>query len=181
MAALMDDAFVTVGSFHRLDDANFAKSLLDGAGIPAVLVGDATVGMAWHLAPALGGVLLKVRKQDEEAARALLQPPADAAAEAEALADDAAMHGPDPEQLAAEAEEESSDWTPREQLAQRAFRAAIVGLVLLPVEPYATWLLLRWLFTRGRMRPRFWLRIGVAWVVNALAWAVLVSAVSRAG
>lgn len=176
-----EDAFVTVGSFHRLDDANFAKSLLLGAGISAVLVGETTVGMAWHLSPALGGVLLKVRREDAETARLVLAPPAGAAASAQSGGADPALEGLDPEQLAAAEAEEESEWTPREQLAQRAFRAAIIGLVLLPVEPYATWLLIRWLFTRGAMQPRFWIRVGVAFLVNVLAWAVLLAIVSRAG
>lgn len=187
----MDDTFVTVGRFHRLDEANFAKSLLDGAGIHAVLVGDNTVGMAWHLAPALGGVRLQVRREDQEVARALLRPPT-SATDSSSSEDsdsgeqsdyDSAMSAPEPHLLAeAEAEEEAAGrLTPREQLAERAFRAAIIGLVLPPVHVYATWLLLRVLLAKGRLPPRFWARIGVAIVAIALAWAVCLALVLPLG
>ena len=195
----MDDAFVTVGCFHRLDDANFAKSLLDGAGIPAVLVGDHTVGIAWHLSPALGGVQLRVRKQDEALARAILNPPAGARSAAAGLGrrddeqpdpepddpdserslgsdadDDADMASPDARLLAeSEAEDEArSRLTPREELAERAFRAAVIGTVLPPVQLYATWLILRVLFARGPMQPRYWFRTLIVVLVNAAAWTI---------
>jgi hypothetical protein len=173
----MDDTFVTVGRFHRLDEANFAKSLLDAAGIAAILVGDNTVGLAWHLSPALGGVRLQVRQQDAEVARAILRPPdSAAAAEPGASSDgpDSPLTDLDPQRLAeAEAEEQAAGrLTPREELAVRAFRAAIIGLVLPPVHIYATWLLLRVLLTRGRLPLRFWARLGVALVANAVAWTV---------
>lgn len=199
----MEDTFVTVGRFHRLDEANFAKSLLDGAGIQAVLIGDNAVGMAWHLSPALGGVQLQVRREDEEVARALLRPPAgaeraqqprsgksdrgdesdDGTDNESANESDNDMSALDPRQLAeAEAEEEAAGrLTPREQLAERAFRAAIIGLVLPPVHVYATWLLLRVLVAKGRLPPRFWARIGVAIVANALAWAVCLALVLPLG
>lgn len=191
----MDDTFVTVGRFHRLDEANFAKSLLDGAGIHAVLIGDNAVGMAWHLAPALGGVQLQVRREDEEIARAILRPPAGARStqqsrsggsdrgdESDNENDSGSPHDMaalDPHQLAeAEAEEEAAGrLTPREELAERAFRAAIIGLVLPPVHVYATWLILRVLLARGRLPLRFWIRIGVAIVANVLAWAVCLALV----
>lgn len=202
----MDDAFVTVGCFHRLDDANFAKSLLDGAGIPAVLVGDHTVGIAWHLSPALGGVQLRVRKLDEALARAILNPPADARSAAAAPGrsneepdpepddpdserslgsdadDDADMAAPDPRLLAeSEAEDEArSRLTPREELAQRAFRAAVIGTVLPPVQIYATWLILRVLFARGPMQPRYWFRTLIAVLVNAAAWTIAFTIVESA-
>ena len=192
----MDDAFVTVGCFHRLDDANFAKSLLDGAGIGAVLVGDHTVGMAWHLSPALGGVQLRVRKADEALARAILNPPAGAGNDASAAAgrgrdpepddpdserslgnevdDDADLAAPDPRLLAeSEAEDEAaSRLTAREELAERAFRAAVIGTVLPPVQIYATWLILRVLLARGPMRRRYWVRSFIAVLVNAAAWMI---------
>lgn len=195
----MDDAFVTVGCFHRLDDANFAKSLLDGAGIPAVLVGDHTVGMAWHLSPALGGVQLRVRKQDEELAHAILNPPAAAAragggaGRRQALSaalglddpdfapalgaeveEDGDLAAPDPRLLAeSEAEDEAAArLTPREELAERAFRAAVIGTVLPPVQLYATWLVLRLVFSRGPMRSRFFWRGLIAALINAAAWTI---------
>lgn len=195
----MDDTFVTVGRFHRLDEANFAKSLLDGAGIHAVLIGDNAVGMAWHLAPALGGVQLQVRREDEEIARAILQPPAGAVSAQQSRSRESArsdagddesgndsdngsasdMAALDPHQLAeAEAEEEAAGrLTPREELAERAFRAAIIGLVLPPVHVYATWLILRVLLARGRLPLRFWVRIGVAILANVLAWVVCLALV----
>lgn len=193
----MDDAFVTVGCFHRLDDANFAKSLLDGAGIAAVLVGDHTVGIAWHLSPALGGVQLRVRKEDEALAREILNPPAGAGGVAAGHGSrnqerpdpepddpdserslgneaDADLAAPDPRLLAeSEAEDEaSSRLTPREELAERAFRAAIIGTVLPPVQIYATWLILRVLLARGPMRRRYWFRSFIAVLVNAAAWMI---------
>lgn len=196
----MDDAFITVGNYHRLDEANFAKSLLEGAGIAAVLVGDTTVGLAWHLSPALGGIQLQVRSEDAELAKEILNPPAaagrrgamtaarsgaasaheaDEDADADEGAQDPDLAAPDPQLLAeAEAEEEAAGrLSPREELAERAFRTAIIGLVLPPVQVYATWLIIRVALAKGPMKGRFWVRSFIALVVNVLAWMVFLSIV----
>ena len=43
------------------------RASLTGRGFWLSLVGDHTVGIAWHLSPALGGVQLRVRNRDEGA------------------------------------------------------------------------------------------------------------------
>ena len=50
----MSDNLVTVATFWDGIEAHMARNRLDAAGIRSILEGEMTVGMAWHLANAVG-------------------------------------------------------------------------------------------------------------------------------
>ncbi len=66
---------VTLRQFRDLPDALLAKGSLESAGIQAYLVDDNMVRMDWFISNLLGGIKLKVRPEDAEAAHEILNQP----------------------------------------------------------------------------------------------------------
>ncbi len=140
-----------------------ARNALEAAGIPAILDGEVAATWLWHLGTALGGVKLLVSEGDAGEARAILQHrhaddiPMPPPAEADSL--EAAQREP-------EREEEVAGPSP---IVARAWRAAIIGVLLLPpiLNLYSMWLLVRHQLLFGKKtRPGEW-RTFAAFAVNA--------------
>jgi len=66
---------VTLLKFLDLPEALLAKGSLESAGIEAYLVDDNMVRLDWFISNILGGIKLKVRAEDAEAAREILNQP----------------------------------------------------------------------------------------------------------
>lgn len=66
---------VTVRQFRDLPDALLAKGSLESAGIEAYLVDDNMIRMDWFISNLLGGIKLKVRTEEAEAASEILNQP----------------------------------------------------------------------------------------------------------
>src|SRR6202142_3131616 len=66
---------VTLRQFRDLPDALLAKGSLESAGIQAYLVDDNMIRMDWFISNLLGGIKLKVRPEDAEAAHEILNQP----------------------------------------------------------------------------------------------------------
>ena len=66
---------MTVRQFRDLPDALLAKGSLESAGIEAYLVDDNMIRMDWFISNLLGGIKLKVRPEDAEAANEILNQP----------------------------------------------------------------------------------------------------------
>ena len=66
---------VTLRQFRDLPDALLAKGSLESAGIQAYLVDDNMIRMDWFISNLLGGIKLKVRAEDAEAAIEILSQP----------------------------------------------------------------------------------------------------------
>jgi ribosomal protein S27E len=66
---------VTLRQFRDLPDALLAKGSLESAGIQAYLVDDNMIRMDWFISNLLGGIKLKVRREDAEAASEILNQP----------------------------------------------------------------------------------------------------------
>jgi hypothetical protein len=148
---------VTLESFENAMQAHLVKNHLESAGIRAVLADEFAATMYWHLSGAMGGIKLQVAESELERAEQILEaleqahrsqePEAqlahgkDAAAAGEESATE--HHGtvePKPFTDADEADEPPLN--AREQMIERAHRAVLIGLFLLPLQFYATWLLL---------------------------------------
>jgi len=76
---------VTLRQFRDLPDALLAKGSLESAGIEAYLVDDNMVRMDWFISNLLGGIKLKVRAEDVEAASEILNQPIPAMVEVEGV------------------------------------------------------------------------------------------------
>ncbi|HUM05355.1 MAG TPA: hypothetical protein VLT90_07830 [Terriglobales bacterium] len=70
----LNDA-VTLRQFRDLPEALLAKASLNSAGIEAYLVDDNMVRLDWFWSNLLGGIKLKVRPEDEQAATEILSQP----------------------------------------------------------------------------------------------------------
>jgi hypothetical protein len=66
---------VTLRQFRDLPEALLAKGSLESAGIEAVLADDNLIRLDWFYSNLLGGIKLKVRAQDAEAANEILNQP----------------------------------------------------------------------------------------------------------
>ena len=65
---MADDDLVTIAKYGSPQDAQLTKSVLEGQGIRACVVDDATTGWLWYLGTALGGAKLQVAQRDVEKA-----------------------------------------------------------------------------------------------------------------
>ncbi len=66
---------VTIRQFRDLPEALLAKGMLDSAGIEAFLGDDNMIRLDWFISNLLGGIKLRVKAEDEEAATAVLEQP----------------------------------------------------------------------------------------------------------
>jgi len=66
---------VTLRQFRDLPEALLAKGSLESAGIQAYLIDDNMIRMDWFISNLLGGIKLKVRAADVEAASEILDQP----------------------------------------------------------------------------------------------------------
>jgi hypothetical protein len=67
---------VTIRHFRDLPEAILARGVLQSAGIEGFLADDNIVRMDWFISNLVGGIKLKVRREDLEAANEVLQEPA---------------------------------------------------------------------------------------------------------
>ena len=66
---------VTLRQFRDLPEALLAKGSLESAGIECYLADENLVRLDWFISNFIGGIKLKVRPEDEAAARSLLEEP----------------------------------------------------------------------------------------------------------
>jgi hypothetical protein len=76
---------VTLRQFRDLPEALLAKGSLESAGIEAYLVDDNMIRMDWFISNLLGGIKLKVRPEDAEAAAEILSQPIPATLDVEGI------------------------------------------------------------------------------------------------
>jgi hypothetical protein len=126
----MTEKLVTVATFQMPTDASLAKSVLEANGLTAFLADELTVGVAWHLSNALGGIKLQVAEPDVEQAIAFLQ---------------------EPDIAPIDVEEGFTDVSEIEEAVNRALRAALFGIIVLPLQLYSLWLLGGLLFSSWKL------------------------------
>jgi hypothetical protein len=123
--------FVEIAAFTYLAEAELTREMLEAEGIEVMLRNGQFASALPHMTNAVGGIRLTVAPADVERGREILEAkggePADAR-EAEAL------EGGEPAEH------------PRDALARRAWRGAVLGLFFLPVllHLYSAWLAIRY-------------------------------------
>ena len=152
----MDEPLTTVAAFNTPVEAELARNRLEEKGIAAVVVDAETVGMLFHLGGALGGVKVQVAESDAVRARAVL-----ASREGRAALSDEDDYGLEERVKAgsrvrirhspakADDEEEAVE-SEADATAARAWRSAVIGLLMLPplLHFYSAWLLFQIPWTR---------------------------------
>ena len=141
----MGGKLVTVGTFDMPTEAHLAKGLLEANGLETFLADELTVGVAWHLSNALGGIKLQVPETDVERATGILAAREDSSIDAE----EGLSNLPEMEESENEPLPSASD-----KAVDRALRAALLGLILFPFLPlylYSLWLLGRLMFSKEKV------------------------------
>ncbi len=165
--------FITVETYQNAMQAHLAKNHLEAAGIRCVLADEHSVSNLWHLSIAIGGIKLQVAESDLERAEEVLDAlehhrgTEDPAAIAADVTSDESKSEPKPadnEEEDAEEDDTELKLNAREQNAERAYRAALIGMVFFPLQFYATWLLLSVWQVDTPLRPS---------VRRQLNWAML--------
>jgi len=141
---------ITVATFDDGVRAALAKNHLEAAGISAVLCDELTVTTGWALSGAIGGIKLQVAPLQAERAEHLL---AELAAAREGDDVEFVTTGEAAQELAEERALEREEQSPGNQLADRALRAAALGLLLWPLQIYVWWLLLSLLTVPDPVSP----------------------------
>jgi hypothetical protein len=135
----MLERLVTVATFDDGIRAALARNHLEAEGIDAVLNDELTVSTDWALSTAVGGIKLQVRPLQLERAEYLL-----AQLVAQRSDDEEVQFTTSAEsawELAEEREAELAERNPSNQIADRAFRAAVGGFLFFPLHFYVWWLL----------------------------------------
>jgi len=163
---------VTVGVFATPEEAHLCRNRLEAEGIEAQLMDAETVGMAWIYGNALGGIKVQVRPQQMEEARRILElhepvSPEDMDIEETPLSDEC---WEEDRLQSSHVEEPTEPQSPGDAAAQRAFRAAIFGMIALPplLHLYSLYLLVRLDFSELPLGPRAARRVRIAWVIDVV-------------
>ena len=176
----MSDKLVTIGTFENMMLAAVARNKLDGAGIRSFLNDTETSSLLFGVG--INSVKLQVAEEDADRALDVLQVPEEEDVPEGAFTETAPE--PDPEDMdpetpedkeiaAQQAAEVSLARSPRDVLADRAFRATLVGLVLWPVMLYAMALMWQVYISDEPLRPERRLKAIVAGVLCLFSLFVL--------
>lgn len=147
----MSDELVTIATFASSFEANLARQRLAEVDIPTFVADEQTVGLAWHLSNALGGVRLQVRRGD--ATEALTTLAEQAVSEIPVSQNSEPSFRDAPNHLEFAVDISSPVPTSREQNAERARRGAVLGLLFWPLQLYVFWLLMKVLISREQLSP----------------------------
>jgi hypothetical protein len=170
----MSADLVTIATFAEPAEATLARGVLQQEGIPCYLEGEEVIAALWLLGNATGGVKLQVPREHAERAVAILE---DAAPQHE----EPGTAEPEPADFEAEAADdaeagEARETDPGDALAVRAFRAAVLGIFILPplVSLYSMWLLLRLSRNEKPLSTLGTWKYSLAWAVNLLVCGFIV-------
>jgi hypothetical protein len=164
------DELITVGNYWSSMDAHLARIQLENAGIRAVLTDEHTTTLNWDLSNAIRGIKLQVLARDAERADQILS-----AGEAKEPVDPEILAGFDEpeatEPPSAMEEEERPDepevaLNPREELADRVYRGAIFGMLLIPLQFWVFPLLIRLFLKDDPLRPEMKQKARIAAAIN---------------
>ncbi len=170
----MNEPLTTVATFSTPVEAELARNRLEERGIAAVVVDAETVGMVWHMGGALGGVKVQVAESDAAQARAVLASRAGRAALAAdsdyGIGDRPGRLRHNPAKIDEEEDEEQVAEDSSDAIAGRAWRSAVIGLLLLPplLHFYSAWLLFQLPWAQGRLSPAGRRHVFLAAAVNVL-------------
>jgi hypothetical protein len=138
MGGVAMSELATVRVYWTPIEANLAKSRLESEGIRAVLANEEIAAMNWSMANAIGGIKLQVLPQDLDRAQSLL-----AEVELHQTADvDEDGWRQESEDLDETGDGDDNDepaLNEREELAKRALKGALFGIIFFPLQFWVTW------------------------------------------
>ena len=130
------EELVTIAIYSNPIEARLAKARLEESGVTVSLTGEEIALTQWSLTQANGAIRVQVAARDAVRADEILSDPAydDSYEGLSEVAGDATS--PEPDEV-----QQYGSPNQREELANRAYRAAMLGIPYIFLQPYATWLL----------------------------------------
>jgi hypothetical protein len=168
--------FVTIAVAQDSVEANIIKNYLNDAGVQAFVADDEAISMDWLMANAIGGIKVQVAAVDADEAREALDLRSEAGEHGEVWTSTSPSASLERMTVDEEPETPVSD---RAINANRAFRAAVFGLLFWPIELYAAYVLFKVYRSRETLagRPRTLAKMALLIVATAIVAPVLVSLV----
>lgn len=168
----MKNDLVVVGVFQLAPEANMARNRLEAEGIRAVISDEHASTMYWALTTAMGGI--KVSVMSDQADRALkILGVEDRHADLEELerlaGESETEDGEEPAPADDEPESPTADdspLNPREVLIERCLKAAIIGLVVMPLQIWVFGMVIRAFLAGDPLRPKSQFHLAVAASIN---------------
>jgi hypothetical protein len=167
----MSSELVTVATFGDSVTATMARNHLENGGISAFLLDENELATEMGVASARSGIMLQVNAESAAAARRLLHELPDEEAGDAPPVPETAIAAP---AVAATLKTTSEEISLKDQEADRLFRAAVVGLIFVPVQGYALWQLMVVLGTAGKLSSRRRWKVLAAVLFNFPLMAMLV-------
>jgi hypothetical protein len=140
---------ITIETYNNAMQASLAKNYLESAGVRCVLADEVAVTSGFSgLTNAMGGIKLQVAEEDMDRACDLLdeiehhRSSAEPKPETNPAPPEAADAVPPEPKPGDDDEPDEPPLNAREDNAERARRAVLVGCMLIPLQLYATWVLL---------------------------------------
>jgi hypothetical protein len=153
----LPDSLPTVATYFQPIQAELARARLVDEEIPAFIQGGEFAAIAWHLALADRGIKVQVPTEFVERAREVLSPTSNYA---ERPLEDRTESDDDSEN------ETDEPLSLREQNADRAFRGAVIGVLFIPLQIYAFWLLMKVLVSHEALSSQSRTRAIIAAAIN---------------
>jgi hypothetical protein len=168
---------VTLATFPAPATAGFIKSLLIAEGVQAFLADEITMGMFWHLGNSIGWVKVQVAEADVSRANEILEACRETLADLglEAFVMEAMTSIPSEESsetvpvISAADEPDYAFVDPTDELAVKALRSAVVGMIYVPLALYGAWLVVQLMNSRSELSAtaarKLWLASGITFAV----------------
>jgi hypothetical protein len=179
----MSNDFVTVATTSTPTEASLIRNHLEAEGIRVFLSDEAAVGMAWYLGNAIGGVKVQVADEDAERAFEILDehdPVPLSEEDWKTVSDfesgwDEDEEEEDTEEVP-EAAVESASERDLDQEVNRAFKAAVLGIIFFPLQVYSFFLLLDILFSGLTLTPTQQKKVNIGFLLDCIvlsAWSYM--------
>ncbi len=151
----MHTEFVTVATFQTPVDAHLARSRIEGEGIETILLDENTVHTLWHMNTAFGGIKLQVYEEDGQRAVAILSNNQVGRASQGGLP-----------AVAYDDDTKEEEKTSADKKLDRAYRAAIYGLIAFPIQLFSLWYLGALIFTDKHFSRKHWRGVLITFVLD---------------
>lgn len=180
----MSDDFVTVATLNTPTEASLVRNQLEAEGIRVFLSDEEAVGMAWYLGNAIGGIKVQVAAEDADRAFELLDEHDPVTISEEDWKTVAGFeNGWDEEEEDADAAEDTAEESPAardlDQAIDRAFKAAVLGVLFLPIQIYSFFLLLEILFSGHTLTPAQQKKVKIGFLLNTFLLVFVIVLIAR--
>jgi len=177
----MSNDFITIATTSTPTEASLIRNQLEAEGIRVYLSDEEAVGMAWYLGNALGGIKVQVASEDADRAFELLDEhdPVTISEEDWKTVEGFENGWEEDEATEDDAQdsvEESAAERDLDQEVNRAFKAAVLGIIFFPLQVYSFFLLLDILFSGLTLTPTQQKKVNIGFLLDCIvlsAWSYM--------